>query len=153
MAADGLPPDLAGALAACLDRAAGQPGAAAIWRVWADAVGQQIARRAQPVRLRGTTLVVAVASAPWMQELQLLKPTVLAALHARLPRALVRDLYFTLTELGDHSTSAPTRAARPAAPPRRCDPAPRTQLPDALPEALRQSFGAVLAAWRRRADA
>jgi len=42
----------------------GTPGAAAIWRVWDDAVGPQIARRAQPVRLRARTLVVAVSSAP-----------------------------------------------------------------------------------------
>ena len=60
----------------CLDRIAGEPGAAAIWRVWDDAVGAHIARRAQPIRLRGRTLLVAVASAPWMQELQLLKRTI-----------------------------------------------------------------------------
>ena len=58
----------------CLDRALGTPGAAQIWRVWADAVGAPIARRAEPVRLRGRTLMVAVSSAPWMQELTLLKP-------------------------------------------------------------------------------
>src|SRR6185369_8531771 len=95
----------------CLDRIAGEPGAAAIWRVWADAVGPQVARRAQPVRLRGRTLLVAVSSAPWMQELQLLKRTILAELAARLPRrgddtSIVADLYFVLTSLSDDERQA-----------------------------------------------
>lgn len=132
----------------CLDRAAGEPGASAIWRVWDAAVGAQIARRAQPVRLRGRTLVVAVSSAPWMQELQMLKRSIVAALAESLPRALVDDLYFVLTEHGPAGeTRVRARRARTVAPP----PA-AVELP-ALPESLRRSFADVLAAWRRRAGA
>src|SRR5690349_19823130 len=83
----------------CLDRIAGEPGSSAIWRVWEDAVGADVARRAQPVRLRGRTLIVSVSSAPWMQELQLLKRTVLAELNARLSTPLVDDLFFDLTSI------------------------------------------------------
>lgn len=134
-------------LETCLDRVLGTPGASAIWRVWEDAVGGAIARRAEPVRLRGRTLVVAVSSAPWMQELTLLKRTIVATLNDRLPRPLIDDLHLVLTE---------GRATTPIAPPvqrRRAPcPAPPAQVElDDLPPALRASFDGVLDAWRRRA--
>lgn len=143
------PTGIAALLADCLDRAAGQPGAGALWRVWADAVGPHIARRAQPVRLRGRTLVVAVSSAPWMQELQLLKPAIRTQLNARLPRPLVGDLYFVLSE-GDDLRPGPQPPVRPAAP---CPAAPARVDLRRLPEPLRRSFADVLAAWQRRARA
>lgn len=129
----------------CLDRVAGHPGAGTLWRVWDEAVGAQIARRAQPVRLRDRILVVAVTSAPWMQELHMLKRTVVDAVNARLPTPLVDDLYLVLTE--DRLDPQPV----PARPPRTCAPPPSDDaLPD-LPPALRESFNNVLAAWKRRA--
>ena len=129
----------------CLDRALGTPGAAAIWRVWSDAVGAPIARRSEPIRLRGRTLIVAVSSAPWMQELNLLKRGIVTALNARLPRPLIDDLFFVLTE-GRVAAEAPPRR-RPAA----C-PAPPGHIDlGALPAPLRASFDGVLSAWQRRA--
>lgn len=132
-------------VATCLDRALGTPGAAAIWRVWSDAVGAQIARRAEPVRLRGRTLVVAVSSAPWMQELNLLKRTIVHAVNTRLPGPLIDDLFLVLTE---GRADTPANRPRPAAP---CPPAPTDVDLDGLPPALRASFDDVLHAWRRRA--
>jgi predicted nucleic acid-binding Zn ribbon protein len=129
----------------CLDRAAGTPGAAGIWKVWADAVGAPIARRAEPVRLRGRTLIVAVSSAPWMQELTLLKRSIVTQLNARLPRPLVDDVFFVLTE-GRVTPAAPRRS-----PPATCPTPPRNADLGALPAELRASFGAVLTAWQRRA--
>jgi len=134
----------------CLDRVAGEPGAAAIWRVWEDAVGPQIARRAQPVRLRGRTLMVAVSSAPWMQELQLLKRTVLTELNAQLGTPLVADLFFVLTSLPDAPPA--TEPTEPPTPRRACPPAPPTQDLSSLPEPLRACFDDITRAWRRRAD-
>lgn len=132
----------------CLDRALGTPGAAAIWRVWGDAVGAAIARRAEPVRLRGRTLLVAVSSAPWMQELTLLKPGIIKALNTRLSRPLIDDLQFVLTE--SRAATTPARPPRRTAP---CPPPPTNPDLDQLPDALRASFGAVLSAWGRRARA
>jgi len=131
----------------CLDRAVGTPGASAIWRVWADAVGAPIARRAEPVRLRGRTLIVAVSSAPWMQELTLLKRSIVKELNARLPRPLVDDLFFVLTE----GREAPAASRRSSSAP--CPPPPRDADLGALPAELRASFGAMLSAWQRRARA
>jgi predicted nucleic acid-binding Zn ribbon protein len=135
----------------CLDRVAGEPGAAAIWRVWADAVGPQIARRAQPIRLRGRTLLVAVASAPWMQELQLLKRSVQAELNARLPAPIVDDLFFVLTATaaaGDDLAAAGDAPARTVR--RACPPPPATCDLTDLPDALRASLGGIARAWQRR---
>lgn len=134
----------------CLDHVAGEPGATAIWRVWDRAVGAQIARRAQPVRLRGRTLVVAVSSAPWMQELKLLAPTIRAALNAELPSPLVADLFFVLTE-GERAGAAERTA--PGVVTRRCPQPPASPDLDALPEPLRRSFTVLLTAWQRRARA
>jgi hypothetical protein len=135
-------------LDSCLDRAAGSEGAGAVWRVWDEAVGPQIARRAQPVRLRGRTLVVAVSSSPWMQELQMLRRSILDELRARVPKDLVDELHFVLTELGPAAAARPVAQRTPV-----CEPPPRTDALPELPEALRRSFTDMLAAWRRRAAA
>jgi hypothetical protein len=140
------PATIESVVATCLDRALGTPGAAAIWRVWDDAVGAQIARRAEPVRLRGRTLVVAVSSAPWMQELNLLKRTVVSAVNTRLAQPLIDDLHLVLTEGRAGEVVTPRRVhAEP------CPPPPTDVDLEALPPALRASFGDVLDAWRRRA--
>jgi hypothetical protein len=133
----------------CLDRIAGEPGAAAIWRVWSDAVGPQIARRAQPVRLRGRTLIVAVSSAPWMQELKLLAPAIRTALNDALGAPLVADLYLVLTD-GDDVVAGGARTTPPA---RRCPRPPANPDLGALSDPLRESFREFLAAWQRRARA
>ncbi len=132
----------------CLDRVAGEPGAATIWRVWEDVVGPQIARRAQPIRLRGRTLLVAVSSAPWMQELQFLKRTVLTELNARLATPMIGDLFFVLAAPANVVDDAPA-AVQP--PPRSCPPPPKTGDLAALPEPLRARFDGIMRAWQRRA--
>jgi hypothetical protein len=91
--------------------------------------------------------MVAVSSAPWMQELQLLKRTVLTELNAQLGTPLVADLFFVLTSLPD----APP-ATEPPTLRRACPPAPPTQDLSSLPEPLRACFDDITRAWRRRAD-
>lgn len=140
------PTPINGVLERCLDRVLGTPGASAIWRVWEDAVGAAIARRAEPVRLRGRTLVVAVSSAPWMQELTLLKRRLVTALNARLPQPLVDDVFLVLTE--GRPMETPQRRVYP---PAVCPPPPARVDLDALPPALRASFTEMLDAWKRRA--
>ncbi len=148
MASRRTPTTVGTVLETCLDRVAGEPGAAAIWRVWDDAVGAQIARRAQPIRLRGHTLLVAVSSAPWMQELQLLKRTVLTELNSRLATPMIADLHFVLAATPNVvAAEAPARTS----PPRPCPPPPRTRDLETLPEPLRTCFDGIARAWQRRA--
>ena len=72
---------------------------------WAELVGPQLARVTQPDAIaRDGTLFVRVSSAAWMQELQLLGPTVLAQLAKRGKR--VRKIHWrfgTVTDKPDRA--------------------------------------------------
>jgi hypothetical protein len=63
------------------------------WSCWNDVVGPQIARHAQPLRIRDRILEVRVAQAAWMQQLQLLKPRILKQLNERLDGDLLDDIF------------------------------------------------------------
>ncbi len=65
------------------------------WRVaeaWVRTVGDRVARHAEPLRLEGTELVVAVDDAVWRQELALLAPEIVARLNAEIGNEIVRRL-------------------------------------------------------------
>jgi len=63
------------------------------WKIWDEAVGPQIASQARPVRIRDGVLEVRVAQPVWMQQLQLLKPKILARLNDHLTDATIRDIF------------------------------------------------------------
>ena len=63
------------------------------WSCWNDVVGPQIARHAQPLRIRDRILEVRVSQPAWMQQLQLLKPKILQQLNERLNEELIEDIY------------------------------------------------------------
>ncbi|NOY12661.1 MAG: DUF721 domain-containing protein [Deltaproteobacteria bacterium] len=73
------------------------------WLIWDKLVGEQIARRARPLRFRQGVLEVQVDHPVWMQQLQMLKPQILAKLHQQLPDADITDIYLR---------KAPTPTAR-----------------------------------------
>ncbi|BBA69174.1 hypothetical protein YM18_0620 [Geobacter sulfurreducens] len=64
-----------------------------IWLFWDEAVGERIAARARPVAFRDGTLTLAVASAPWMQQLSFLKGEITDRLNSLLGEPVVRDIY------------------------------------------------------------
>jgi predicted nucleic acid-binding Zn ribbon protein len=75
----------------------GHGSAAALLRVaacWADAVGAELAARAEPVALRGRVLEVRAASSVWCQELQLRRGEILAGLARALGSDAPDDLRF-----------------------------------------------------------
>jgi hypothetical protein len=80
--------------------------------VWDEVVGPQIAARTRPEKIRDGVLEVCVDQPTWMQQLQLLKPQILAKLNARLGDAPLREIY-----LKRGKVTAPTAAAQAAAPP------------------------------------
>jgi len=61
--------------------------------IWEDVVGPQIAARTKPVRIREGILEVNVDQPTWMQQLQLMKPKILAQLNAELGKATIKDLF------------------------------------------------------------
>lgn len=65
---------------------------AEIWHLWPEVVGQAIATQAQPLRIIGGTLTVAVSSGPWMQELTYLKSMMKSKLNTRLGGEVVKEI-------------------------------------------------------------
>jgi hypothetical protein len=72
---------------------------AAIHRVWSEVVGEEVARRSQPGLLKNGRLQVTVSDAVWLQQLTMLKPTILASLESHLGSRVVRELFFTVGTL------------------------------------------------------
>ena len=86
------PRPAAEAIRAARDRAAPQTRLAAVQAAWAEAVGAQLAARAEPVSERGGDGDVECADAVWAQELDLMQGQLLERLARQLgerrPRAL-----------------------------------------------------------------
>ena len=94
------PRPLALALEDLRDRLAPATPLAAVQRVWADAAGPAVAREARPVSERAGVVTVACRSSVWAQELDLLAPTILEGLNARLEGVEVRSLRCVATGSG-----------------------------------------------------
>lgn len=67
-----------------------------IWSRWPQIAGREIARRAVPRSLRGGTLVLAVSSSVWMQELTYMKQRLLDAVADAVGPGVVRDVRLVL---------------------------------------------------------
>jgi predicted nucleic acid-binding Zn ribbon protein len=68
-----------------------------VFYLWADIVGSDIARHAQPVSLRNGLLVVAVDHSVWLQELvRYDKPVILQKVRERVGKKVVRDICFRI---------------------------------------------------------
>lgn len=90
---------------------------------WTELVGPKIAQRTRPDGISERTLWIEVATSAWLQELNLLRPQLLANLVQRLgePR-LFDDLKFRLAGRGRAQVTVPrprarTRAEKPLPPP------------------------------------
>ncbi len=83
--------------------------------VWEEVVGPQIAARTKPDRIRDGVLEVCVDQPTWMQQLQLLKPQILAKLNAKLGNEVLRDIF-----LKRGKASARPAIAGKTSPPRWC---------------------------------
>jgi predicted nucleic acid-binding Zn ribbon protein len=85
------------------------------WLVWDKIVGNQIAARARPLRLRKGILEIAVDHPVWMQQLQMMKTQILAKIQEQIPKAGITDLY--LRKAGHYATTAPPRTTPQKTPP------------------------------------
>lgn len=81
-----------------LVRAASRPETllAAAQDAWPAAVGERIAREAEPVRERDGTLTVSCRAATWAQELDLIQAELLSALNSALAPPGLRRLRFVV---------------------------------------------------------
>ena len=115
--------------------------------IWAEVVGPQIAARTRPEKIRDGVLEVCVDQPTWMQQLQLLKPQILAKLNGQLGDTPLREIYL---KRGKVTPPAPA-AAKPAGPAWRTatlTSAENTELRSLLAgvedEGLRRELGALL---------
>jgi predicted nucleic acid-binding Zn ribbon protein len=111
--------------------------------VWADAVGPELAARAQPTVLSAGTLHVLVQDHRWRDQLDAARAFLIERLNRRLGHNAVRALQFGLA----HEGALRARHAGAPAPERRRAPAP----PGAhkLPAELRDAFLRAAAARRQ----
>ena len=70
-----------------------------LWQQWEDVVGTTIAQNARPEAIKGKLLLVNVSSAPWMQQLQFLKPELIEKLNENLGRKVVEEIRFRIGPL------------------------------------------------------
>jgi Dna[CI] antecedent, DciA len=68
----------------------------AVSAAWETSVGANVAARSRPLKLRAGVLTVLTASSAWSDQLTLLAPRILQALHAACPDAPLRRLRFTV---------------------------------------------------------
>ncbi|MDY0211560.1 MAG: DUF721 domain-containing protein [Desulfuromonadaceae bacterium] len=64
-----------------------------VWMIWDKVVGAQIAAHARPASIRNNVLEVRVDHAVWMQQLQLLKPQILAKINRELNCIPIDSMY------------------------------------------------------------
>jgi predicted nucleic acid-binding Zn ribbon protein len=112
-----------------------------LMRVWPEVVGEAIARRTEINGFKFHTAVVKVSGAMWIQELNLMKPQILARLRDQIDGDVVRDLRFVQGRL--------SRRERP-----RLRAVPRNvrrsiELPGVADPELRQAFASLIEAWGR----
>jgi predicted nucleic acid-binding Zn ribbon protein len=67
-----------------------------LWQYWKDIVGPAVAENARPEAIKGKSLLVNVSSAPWMQQLQFLKPELIEKLNDTLGKEIVGDIRFRI---------------------------------------------------------
>lgn len=80
--------------------------------IWDEVVGPQISARTRPERIRDGILEVCVDQPVWMQQLQLLKPQLLARLNTQLGDSPLRDIFLKRGKI----TGSTATGAAPATP-------------------------------------
>ncbi len=88
------PRPAARAIRAAREQAAPQTPLAAIQAVWPEAVGPQLAARAEPVSERGGEVTIECADAVWADELSLMQAQLLERLRERLRGSAPESLRF-----------------------------------------------------------
>ncbi|MDX6652136.1 MAG: hypothetical protein QOJ38_917 [Solirubrobacterales bacterium] len=99
------PRPVAGALAGIVEGLQPQTPLAAVQRVWTEAVGEAVAREAEPVSERGGVVTIGCSSSIWAAELNMMQADLLAGLARELGDLAPAGLRFV--------TSGGDRAFRP----------------------------------------
>jgi hypothetical protein len=117
-----------------------------LWTFWREEVGEAIAKRAQPERIRNGILFVTVASHSWMHELQFMKEDMRVRLNGRLGAELIRDIFFISGAIPPAPEGDEPRQRPAAVPPG----GPLVALPPIADPELAAAFARLLDARARR---
>ncbi|MFH1313296.1 MAG: DUF721 domain-containing protein [Candidatus Eisenbacteria bacterium] len=72
--------------------------------LWEEAVGKNIARRAQAVSVRNEILFVVVQNSAWLQELSLLKEGIIEKVNSAVGTDVVKDIVFRIGNAAKENT-------------------------------------------------
>jgi hypothetical protein len=100
-----------------------------IWSRWSEIVGPELAKRTIPEGFRNKTLILAVRSSAWLQELSFVKPRLLERLAEEIGPGVVTDIRLI------QDPQLPVRPT-PAAPPPKPQPEESRPLPPEISNAL-----------------
>ncbi len=107
------------------------------WLIWDQLVGEQIAARARPLKLRKGVLEVQVDHPVWMQQLQMMKPQILEKINAKIPNAGITDIYLRQTR--SSQTYNPRKPRQTSEPP----PWTKIELTDVEKESIEDELSPV----------
>jgi hypothetical protein len=126
----------------------GRPLSAATAAAWRRTVGERVASRALPIRQRGDTLIVRVATSTWLSELQMLAPTIVERLRTEAGCGRIKSLRFEVGALPGRSRPRDAGDSGPVEPPKDL-PEPVADALEALEDtALKERIVRTLAATR-----
>jgi len=115
-----------------------------VWEVWEEAVGEAVARKAQPSRMQNGRLFVTVSNSVWMQEMQFYKALIRDKVNQRLGTPLIKDIFFVLGRARDLRPQPMEPPSRPLPPFR------ELTMPSLADPKLEAAFAGLLDARRRR---
>ncbi|MFH1757434.1 MAG: DUF721 domain-containing protein [Pseudomonadota bacterium] len=68
--------------------------------VWEEAVGEAVAKRTEPMRIKNRILYLKVTNSVWMQQLQFMKEVIVKKLHEKTGIDFLQDIRFFIGEVG-----------------------------------------------------
>ncbi len=82
-----------------------------VWAKWAEIVGPELSRLTSPMELKHKVLEIQVAHQAWAQQLQFLKPSILAKIRLLCPNLQVKDLEFRVGRIEKRGETEDEQAA------------------------------------------
>jgi len=67
---------------------------------WEEAVGEAVAKRTEPMRIKNRILYLKVTNSVWMQQLQFMKEVIVKKLHEKTGIDFLQDIRFFIGEVG-----------------------------------------------------
>ncbi len=77
-------------------RSAASPALMAVWEIWDQSLGPDVAANARPAACKGDLLLIHVANSAWLHHLRLLQEEIIEKLNLAMGTRSVRELKFKI---------------------------------------------------------